>query len=145
MQLSVLGKEDLRPGASLTPLGVGGEPFSCHLYNALFVQRRRGAAFKQFEETLVCPDHSPGGGNDAHQRVQPFGSRLLTVNTWLRKTPRGRGQRTSGKPEPNQIPTPPDSAGLSKASPDIKVALKCENRTQRDAIKRNHAAWHNAA
>jgi hypothetical protein len=47
-----------------------------------------------------------------------------------------------GKPGPNQVPTPPDSAGLSQTSPDIKVALKCGNRTQRDAVRRNHAAWH---
>jgi hypothetical protein len=46
------------------------------------------------------------------------------------------------KPGPNQGPTHPDLARPSQTSPDTKPALKCGNRTQRDVIRRNHAAWH---
>ena len=77
MEPSVIRKKNLKPGASLTPLSVGGEPFCGHLNDAIFVQWRRGAAFKKLEQALICSDHSPGGGDDAHQRIQPFGSRLV--------------------------------------------------------------------
>ena len=47
-----------------------------------------------------------------------------------------------GKPVPNQVPTRADSAGPSRTFPDIKGALICGNRTSRDALRRNRAAWH---
>src|SRR5262249_37486422 len=50
--------------------------------------------------------------------------------------------RESDNPGPDQGPTRPDSAVPSQTSSDIRAALKGGNRTQRDVLGRNRAAWH---
>ena len=44
-----------------------------------------------------------------------------------------------GTPNMTKVTT---NARLSQTSPDTKAAPTCGNRTQCDAIRRNHAAWH---
>jgi hypothetical protein len=43
---------------------------------------------------------------------------------------------------PRQGPTRPDRAGPSQTFPDELPALICGNRTYRDVVRRNRAAWH---
>jgi hypothetical protein len=46
------------------------------------------------------------------------------------------------EPEPEPEPEPPDLARYSATSPDTGLPRNCDNRTQRDVVRRNPAAWH---
>jgi len=78
--------------------------------------------------------------HQASRQNWPFLCRSATSESVINGGAYSAGR--SGKPGPNQGPTQPDFARRSETSPDIKVALECGNRTQRDVIRRNRHAWH---
>src|ERR1700722_16149238 len=98
-------------------------------------------------ETIHAPLPSAAASllNRAVATTAPLTSRVMkstSIRTAMMRPPLpGR----SGDPVPNQVPTIPDWARPGATSPDNATALTCGNRTQCDAIRRNHDAWHNAA
>jgi hypothetical protein len=50
--------------------------------------------------------------------------------------------REARKPVPNQVPTTPVPARRRPTASDAAPSLTCGYRTARDALRRNHGAWH---
>jgi hypothetical protein len=50
--------------------------------------------------------------------------------------------REDPKQVTNQVTTAPDNARPGPTSSDTKLGLTCDNQTQCDILRRNHAAWH---
>src|SRR5215468_525523 len=48
----------------------------------------------------------------------------------------------TGRQVTNQVTTAPDNARSGETSSDAARGLACGNRTQRDALRQNRAAWH---
>src|SRR5215831_14415681 len=48
----------------------------------------------------------------------------------------------TGRQVTNQVTTAPGNARPGETSSDAARGLACDNRTQRDAFRRNRAAWH---